>query len=38
MLVVMVHGFQASSFDMQIIKREVFKMLPVAMFLASSAN
>ena len=38
MLVVMVHGFQASSFDMQMIKRQIAKMLPVAMFLVSSAN
>ena len=38
MLVVLVHGFQASSFDMQLIKRELVKMLPVAVFLVSSAN
>lgn len=38
MLIVLVHGFQASSFDMHLIKRELGKMLPVAMFLLSNAN
>lgn len=38
MLVVLVHGFQASSYDMQLIKRELTKMLPVGMFLISSCN
>ena len=38
MLVVLVHGFQASSFDMQLIKREISKMLPVSVFLVSNAN
>lgn len=38
MLIVLVHGFQASSYDMQLIKRELSKVLPLAIYLVSSTN
>jgi hypothetical protein len=38
MLIVLVHGFQASTYDMELIKREIMKILPVAMFLNASSN
>jgi hypothetical protein len=38
MLVVFCHGFQASSLDMEMLKREVTKMLPVAHLHISMGN
>jgi triacylglycerol esterase/lipase EstA (alpha/beta hydrolase family) len=38
MVVVLVHGFQASTFDMLVIQRELLKVLPKAMFLNASCN
>ena len=38
MLVVLVHGFQASTFDMLVIHRELLRALPTAMFLNASCN
>ena len=38
MVVFFCHGFQASSFDMDMLKREVGKMLPTALLHASTCN
>lgn len=38
MVVFFCHGFQASSFDMEMLKREVSKMLPTAVLHASTCN
>jgi hypothetical protein len=38
MVIFFCHGFQASSFDMEMLKREVGKMLPTALLHASTCN
>jgi hypothetical protein len=38
MVVFFCHGFQASSFDMEMLKREIRKMLPTALLHCSTAN
>ena len=38
MVIVFVHGFQASSFDMEMLRREIGRMLPTALFHVSTQN
>ena len=38
MLVMLCHGFQASSYDMEMLKREIGRALPAALVVCSTAN
>lgn len=38
MVIFFCHGFQASSFDMEMLKREITKMLPTALIHCSTNN